>query len=283
VFVPRQPRLHSFAGRVEREDLERLAELVAGDLGRDRAVVAIYPSWWAEPSLRRLQTIRAALDSPRFAVHALDAPPLAGAVFCAMAATLAGWVRSPGALMAALPALERQILPVAQLAQLSGLRHPSPSLGQHALSWLPWTSFAASWWPQPRIGLLRRRKPSVALPGPAEWKGVPLDTLAIAAPPKLGTAWFEQTVVPALGVSYLVEVEPGELTARYWSTHRVVEAAAFPSDTATVADRVAWERVNRACAWCGEGVVTNLCPFCGGDQGDALPPAEAPLPATEAS
>jgi len=263
VCIPRQPRMHAFPHALERDDLERLADLAAGDLANDRAVVAIYPSWLPESTLRRLQTVRSLLGSPRFALHASDAPPVAGSVLCALAAAAAAELRDAGLLYAGLPVLERQIAAVAQLPSVTRLRHPTPSLLQHVTSWWPRSSFAVSFWPRPQVAAFRRGQAAVALPRADAWEGLALDTVAVAPVPPSGApgSWFEETVIPALGASYLLPLEVPPLSATYWSTPRVVEAAAYPSDTARVV-RLLSGAVPTPCPFCGERVASQPCPFC---------------------
>jgi hypothetical protein len=266
VFVPQQPRVHAFPHVLTREDLERLADVVAKDLARERAVIAIYPGWSAEPSLRRLQTVRSALASPRFTTYATGLPPVAGSILCALAAAAAVHVRSAGLIFAGLPVLERQIVTIARLPSVGGLRTPSPSLWQHAVSLLPGVSFAVSWWPKPAVARLRKHQLSVPLPTPDQWRGPALDTVALAGADAKGADWFERTAIPAVGSSYLLPLEPQPLSPTFWGGKRVIEAAAYPSDMAAVGSLLRGAPQPVPCEWCGELVITDYCPFCGADR-----------------
>jgi hypothetical protein len=266
VFVPQQPRVHAFPHVLTRDDLDRLADLVAKDLGRERAVIAIYPGWSAEPSLRRLQTVRSALASPRFTTYATGLPPVAGSVLCALAAAAAVHVRSPGLIFAGLPILERQIVSLARLPSVGGLRNPTPSLWQHALSVLPGVSFAVSWWPKPTVARLRKRQLSVPLPVRDQWRGPALDTVALSGGDQKGADWFEQVAIPAIGASYLLPLEAQPLSGAFWANKRVIEGAAYPSDVSAVVGLLRGAPEPVPCEWCGEMVITDHCPFCGVDR-----------------
>lgn len=270
-FAPAQPSFHAFPEAVSREDLDRLAEALGEDLAEGHAVVALYPSWWAEPSLQRLQTIRAALDSSRIVGHPLDAPPLAGSVLCGLAAALAEHITTPALLLSGLELLERTLVPIAHMSKVSGLRHPAPSLWQHFQSWWPWTSFGVSWWPRPSVNRIGRNASSVPLPHPEAWAGPRLDVVAIAAAEGANTDWVRNTVVPAVAAEYVLTVKDTALTERYWSSRNVVEAVAYPSN---IDDLVSWISEGYQpvlCPWCGERIVSALCPFCGIDRAWATP------------
>lgn len=92
------------------------------------SVLAIYPRWSRAPTWQRLQTVRAALGSANLVLYGCSLPPLAGAVFGALAEALSEESHSPGSLLAALPQVEAQIVPIAWVSRLSGL--PSPSMGR---------------------------------------------------------------------------------------------------------------------------------------------------------
>lgn len=106
-LVPQQPALHAIPRNVERDDLRRLVDVVRDHLAQGDEVLAILPAWGSEPSLRLLQTLRAALDASRLAIYRSAMPPLAGSVLCALASTLAPRLASLGMLAAGLPTIER--------------------------------------------------------------------------------------------------------------------------------------------------------------------------------
>jgi hypothetical protein len=266
-FVTDQPPYLSLSDGVQREDLEGLVSLVADDLSEGRAVLAVYPSWWAEPALRRLQTVRVALSAPRFLIYPCSLPPVAGSALCGLAAALAPLAQSPGALVAGLGTLERQLVPIAQLGSVANLRHPTPSLSQHVASWVRRSSFGISWWPQPSVHRLRSKDRGVPLPIAAAWTGAPLTSAAISVPEGASRAWFSEVVFPTLGTTSLVEVPPTPLRQRYWGTRRVVDAVAYSPDLEALRSHVFDGRYAAHCRWCGEAVSSDVCPFCGMDRG----------------
>jgi hypothetical protein len=274
-FLQDSSPVHLFPETLQREDLEHLVELVADDLGDQRAVLAVYPSWWQEPALRRLQTVRSALDASRMLLYPSPLPPLAGSVFCALAASVGPHVAQPGVLYAGLKLLERQVLTVARLRKVSGLREPAPSIWQHAAGWWPAAAFGVSWWPRPSVRRLRKKDPSVPLPPPAAWSGVPLERLAVASGGGSHTEWIERAVAAPLNVRTIVPTELPQLAARFWGTSNLLEAAAYPTDVSML---VSWlsegSRASR-CPWCGEQVVGSECPFCHMDRAAAFAVGEA--------
>jgi len=266
-FAAGRPPVTGIADTVTRDDLDRLIDAV-GDVG-ERTVIAIYPAWHRDPSLQRLQTVRSALDSTQVLFHGSWLPPLAGSVLCALAAAVAGRTTLPGLLMAALPLLERHLLPVAHLRSVGRLRHPTPTMGQHLASWWPPSSFAVSWWPQPGVRRLRARDRAIPLPPPVAWDHAALDTMALAGGQEDTRAWARTSVAAPLGIDDVREVAPAPLAGRYWGTSRywgvnfVLEAVAFPSDVDALAAAVLDGSRVHPCRWCGELVDATACPFCG--------------------
>lgn len=264
--LPDQPALHAFPQTLQRADLERLTELIADDLSQQQTVVAIYPSWWAEPALQRLQTIRAALDATGVLLHASSLPPLAGSVLCALASAVGPWAPAPGVFLAGLPLLERQLLPVARLGKVSGLQDPAPSVWQHLASWWPTSSFAVSWWPRPGVRRLRAKDPSVPLPPAEVWTGVPLDRIIVASPERVPIDWVRSHVARPLGIDAVQQVPPQPQGQRFWGTRAVLEAVAYPSDVPLLVSWLVEGHHVERCQWCGETVVSAECPFCRADR-----------------
>jgi hypothetical protein len=269
-FLPAAPSVPAFPEAITRDDLERLSDLVAEDLAEERAVVAIYPTWWAEPSLRRLETIRSVFDSARIVLYGSSLPPLAGGVLCALAAAVAPSISAPGLFLAGLPVLERQVLPVARMTRIGDLAHPAPTVWQHLASWWPGTAFGVSWWPRPSVRRLRRADPAVPLPPPVAWSGVPLSRLAVANASEATTPWVRDLVAAPLDVVDVVGCEPPPLGPRFWGSSGVLEAAAYPTDVATLTSWVVGGQSPSRCRWCGERVVSPECPFCRIDRAAVL-------------
>ncbi|MGH8905294.1 MAG: hypothetical protein ACRD0K_01955 [Egibacteraceae bacterium] len=112
-----------FGDTLRREGLEDLTDATAEAIVQDRHVLVIYPAWSAEPTLSRIQTVRASLDTTRLVGYAAAAPPLAGAVLAALADALMQYVSPAGLLLAALPLVERQLVTVTWLARVSGRKY----------------------------------------------------------------------------------------------------------------------------------------------------------------
>jgi hypothetical protein len=269
-FVPRQPALHAFPRNVARDDLRHLVDLVRDELGRGHEVLAILPAWRTEPSLRRLQTLRAALDARRLAIYESSLPPLAGSVLCALTSALAPRVPSLGVLTAGLPTLERQLLPVAQVWGVTRVREPRPGLGYQIASLWPRNSFAVSWWPRPHIQRLRPEDPTIALPPREAWTGVPFRRLAAAAHWDTSTKWVEDVIAPALGITAITYADSSPQVDVYWGTQRVVEAVAYPTDVPALQALLVDGRRPASCYWCGATIVSKHCPFCEVDRVPAI-------------
>lgn len=266
--MPQQPALHALPRNVARDDLRHLVDVVRDDLAQGHEVLAILPAWHSEPSLRRLQTLRAALDTSKVAIYESSLPPLAGSVLCALASSLAPRMPSLGVLAAGLPMIEQQMLPIAQVWGVGRMRAPRPRLGQRLASLWPRNSFAVSWWPRPHIQLLRPEDPTVALPPRGTWAGVPFTRVAMAGLP---TDWVETVIAPALGARTLVHADSPPLTGAYWGTERVVEAVAYPTYLRALRALLLDGRQPATCHWCGAAILSARCPFCQIDR----EPAEA--------
>lgn len=264
-LLPGQPVVHNVRDTVTQADLGQLVDVMAGD---DQAVViAIAPAWRHDLSFRRLQTVRAAVDPTRVLLYRSALPPLAGSVLCVLAAAVAPFVGSPGLIMAGLPLLERQLLPVAYLRSVARLRHPAPSVWQRLASGWPPSSFGVSWWPRPGVHRLPRHDTSIPLPHPSEWRNVRLDRMLAAGSDSSGTAWVRLSVAAPLLVSDVAETDPTPLAATYWGTSSAVEAVAYPSNVGAMGIGVSRHQHASNCRWCGALVAAASCPFCGMDCG----------------
>lgn len=250
--VPAYPR------SLRRDDLDEVAAVADETVTAGGTVVAVLPRWADEPSLRRLQTVRAALDTRRFVIHASDLPPLAGGVVVALLDALRCHLDA-ARLVAALPELSRRLVVVARLARLSGLRDPAPTVWQHALSLLPGTAFGVRSHPSPSVRRLTRAEPGVAPPSSALDERVGLAVASRGA--KLN--WVHEVVAPMFGDPPVVEADPSPLAGDWWGPGRSLEAVAYPADVEAVARDVAARTVLRRCEGCDEDSPLETCPFCG--------------------
>lgn len=249
----------SFAEALTREDLEHIVDLCVTAREEEHDVLVVYPAWSAEPTLQRLETVRAALDDQRLAVHGSALPPLAGGVLASLGATLGPGAPSAGALVGLLPRLGRQLVTITWLSRLSSLREPAPTITQHATSLLPGTAFAVTSWPEPGIHQLRRKDRTIEVPAPRGAIGV-----AVAARDG-DREWLDEMVLGPLGDPAVVEVDSSPLAREWWGSGHIVECVLYPLDVRETAARVSRELSLRACRWCGQQVATTPCPYCGLD------------------
>ena len=101
------------------------------------SVIAIVPEWFAPEGLQRLEMARTIVDTARVAIHVTPLPPLAATALASVASSLAPRLPSAGLLASALRSLEQELHHVTWLANVHGLKHPAPSLGQQMASLTP--------------------------------------------------------------------------------------------------------------------------------------------------
>ncbi|MPZ86785.1 MAG: hypothetical protein GEU81_01705 [Nitriliruptorales bacterium] len=253
-----------FAEALSRNDLDSLAAFVTEAAADGGHVVVVYPAWSAEPTLQRLETIRAILGTRRLSWHASALAPLAGAVLASLAGTLAARVPGAGALVAGLPLVERQLVTATWLSRLSGLERPAPSIWQHLVSLWPTTAFSVCSWP--RLTLRRVARGAESLPLPRATGPVGLAVAAAGG----DRDWVRRAVAAPLGHPRLILVESPPASVRYWGAKRLVETVAHPADPGRLAGQVCARLRLHACSWCGEPGAGRWCAFCGLDSaGDA--------------
>lgn len=163
-FVSGGGTIPAFSHEPAAGDFESLVDTVRSAIGQSGHVIAIYPDYAAEPSLARLETVRTALNTRRLATYGTKLPPLAGAALTSLAAAVTPYIKAPGVLFAALPALEEELVVLAWLGGVSKLDRPSPSLTQHLASMWPTSAFGVSFWPEPSVKTLRKKDRTVSLP-----------------------------------------------------------------------------------------------------------------------
>lgn len=224
-FVDGQPHVPTYATAIGREELDGFVALVRDGLDRFGDVVVLYPDWAAEPTLRSLQTVRAALATPHLVGYPCTTSPLAGSVVLALAATLAASGMPAPRLLAALPQLEEQVVTAAWLPRLSGLASPAPTVLQHLVSLLPGTAFVVTSWPEAAI----RRARGDELP-PLPRAQAALGVALADAGGDVG--WVERCVVAPLRPARVVRCAPSPHAASWWGCRRSVEAVLYPLDVA---------------------------------------------------
>jgi hypothetical protein len=259
-FLPGQTALPGFVDGLDRDDLVTATAMVEDATVDGGTLVVVVPRWADEPAVQRLETIRCALDTKRLVVHRSDLPPLAGAVFVALADGLRGQVDTPGRLIGALPALAQQVVVLARLSRLSGLTEPPPTVWQHLVSLLPATTFGVSSFPEPAVQRLTKHEPLMPLP---QVKGAAGMALALAAHGGGTLDWAHEELVPALGSPRVVEAIASPVAERWWGSAPGLEAVLYPTDLAATAQFVARHVLLRRCGSCGLDSPFDVCPYCG--------------------
>lgn len=254
-LVPGQPDVLCLPDAPERAALESLIDSLAGPLGHPAATIVIYPRRSPEPARQRLETVQLALGR-RLAFYPTDLPPLGAAVLAGLAAALALELPSAGMLLGALPVVERELVWVTWLANVRGLREPTPSLRQHAVSYLPRRTFAVASWPEPTIHVLTRVRRRIPLPEL-------LHEFNLVTAPRDGDEAWISTVAQELGSPPTRQFEPTPSGPEWWGTDHLVEAVAYPIDLPALARHAAAGLSAPACRWCRMPVVASPCPFCG--------------------
>jgi len=216
-----------------RDDLRDLFEAVGGPLRGGERVIVVVGDWLPAETLERVHTVR----SP-----------------------------SAGALAAALGAVEDQLLVLAWVGSVAGLRHPAVSLLHHARSALPWSSFGVGLQPEAFLQPLARGSEDLPLEPPEE----PIELL-VAPSESADLDWIVEDVVPALGGVPVRQIPATLHGPAWWGTSRLVEGVGVPTDLGALADSVLPHHVV-PCRWCGEPIAAPPCPFCGDAGSSGAPP-----------
>jgi len=249
-----------------RDDLRDLFEAVGGPLRGGERVIVVVGDWLPAETLERVHTVRSLLQTDRVAIHVTELPPLAASVQAALGAALASHAPSAGALAAALGAVEDQLLVLAWVGSVAGLRHPAVSLLHHARSALPWSSFGVGLQPEAFLQPLARGSEDLPLEPPEE----PIELL-VAPSESADLDWIVEDVVPALGGVPVRQIPATLHGPAWWGTSRLVEGVGVPTDLGALADSVLPHHVV-PCRWCGEPIAAPPCPFCGDAGSSGAPP-----------
>ena len=247
---------YSLIEPLERGDSAELVARLDAVLEESGHAIVLNPTWFAPAARLRMEMADLILDRPRLAIHDTGLPPLAAGVLASLADAVATRLPSPGALVGALPALERELLWFGWLRSVSGLDKPRPRLLQHASSYLPWTRFVVSSHPEPAVHRLPRG--GAPLPVPPLGPGHAL----VYAPWTDDEGWVPEVLGRALGLDARM-LEPSPHAPVWWGSEQVVEAVVHPLDMAALGARLAGGLELRTCGWCDELVASVPCPFCG--------------------
>ena len=163
-FVGREGRIDAVLEPPGADEAEVLVQALSSGIEAGGLVIAVLPDWFPPEGALRLDMARSMIDTDRVAVHETALPPLAGAVLCSLASSLAPHVPSAGVLASLMPELEAELHVFTWLGSVSGLSAPAPTFGQHLASLGPSSAFGVSSWPEPSVHKLSSGEPGVPLP-----------------------------------------------------------------------------------------------------------------------
>jgi hypothetical protein len=256
LFSGQQPALPMPAPPV-RDDLRDLYDVLAGAVRGGHTVIVVVGDWLPEETLRCVYTVRSLLDTDHVAIHVTDLPPLATSVLAALTAALAPFAASAGALAGALGAVERELIVLAWVASVAGLRHPDVSIVDHARSLMPWTAFGVGLQPESFVEPVSGKTGTVPLPVCEQ----PIELL-VAGGEQAELGWIVDIVAPALGGVAVREIPATLHGAQWWGTPRLAEAVGVPTSLEWLA-QATLSRPVAPCGWCGEPIAQPPCPLCG--------------------
>ena len=256
-FVGAESRIDAVLEPPSAEKADLLVQALTSGIEAGGSVIAVLPQWFPPEGALRLDMARSMLDTDRVAVHQTALPPLAGAVLCSLASSLAPHVPSAGVLASLLPELEGELHVFTWLGSVSGLSSPQPSFGQHLSSLGPNSAFGVSSWPEPSVHKLSAGEPGVPLPEIAR------PSRMVVAPRNGDTTWAKDTLNRALGGLPVAEVEATPNGPSWWGTQKVVESVVFPVDAQDLAEDLVADTDPWVCRWCRELIARSPCPLCG--------------------
>ena len=256
-FVGSEGRIDAVLEVPAADEADVLVQALASGIEAGGAVIVVLPQWFPPEGALRLAMARSMLDTDRVAVHETALPPLAAAVLCSLASSLAPHVPSAGVLASLMPELETELHVFTWLGSVSGLSAPAPSFGQHLASLGPNSAFGVSSWPEPSVHKLSTGEPGVPLPE------IGRPSRMVVAPRNGDAAWAKDTVNRALGGLPVAEVEATPNGPSWWGTSKVVESVVFPVDAEDLAEDLLAELEPWVCRWCRELIARSPCPLCG--------------------
>ncbi|CAN5247975.1 hypothetical protein BH23ACT9_BH23ACT9_10750 [soil metagenome] len=236
-------------------DLGAMHDLLSHQLAVQQPLLVIYPATLGDAPARAISTVRAALDGAPLLWHATGLPPLAADVLVTLAAALHEPLGDAAVVAAALPLLEQQIVHLAWVPSVTGLRAPAPTVWQHARSMAPGGSWLVSSWPEPGIHRLGSGD-LPALPSPAQEVGV------VVADLDGDLTWITPTVMAHMPAAVGVQVEPPADSAAWWGCRRVTQVVVYPRSVEQLARALRGHLDPGPCGWCRRTVGSRICPWC---------------------
>ncbi|MGW2041616.1 hypothetical protein [Streptomyces virginiae] len=291
----------------EQHDLEAALAGTSALLERHGHVVALVPPWLPRPTVQRLHTVRAILETDRIALLDIDLPPLGTALLARQLRQLSVCDFSPGVIASAARLLSHYIFAGALLgsvAKLDRVRVPV-GLGAHARSWSPSAQFAVLAHPTPHLARLgsagggrggrggshashagshashagshasHAGSHGAAADLPA---GPDFATHLTFARGQLTSDWVAAELAPAWQVQGVLENPLPAASPAWWGTPKLVEFAAGIPDLSVLYQLVASVR-REQCRWCGLELIGDRCGFCAAPL-TAPPPSEAAATST---
>ncbi|WP_030774496.1 hypothetical protein [Streptomyces sp. NRRL F-2664] len=275
-------------------DLEAALAGTTALLERHGHLVALVPPWLPRPTVQRLHTVRAILETDRIALLDIDLPPLGTALLARQLRQLSVCDFSPGIIASAARLLSHYIHAGALLgsvAKLDRVRVPV-GLGAHARSWSPSAQFAVLAHPTPYLARLgsaaggrggshggaRGRSHGGPRGGAAGDlpAGPDFATHLTFARGQLASDWVAAELAPAWQVQGVMENPLPAASPAWWGTPKLVEFAAGIPDLSVLYQLVASVR-REQCRWCGLELIGDRCGFCAAPL--AAPPPSATVPA----
>ncbi|MFB8394896.1 hypothetical protein [Streptomyces yangpuensis] len=287
----------------EQHDLEAALAAAGALLERHGHLVALVPPWLPRPTVQRLHTVRAILETDRIALLDIDLPPLGTALLARQLRQLSVCDFSPGIIASAARLLSHYIYAGALLgsvAKLDRVRVPV-GLGAHARSWSPGAQFAVLAHPAPHLARLgatgagrggRGTRSGAHGGGHGSRGGSPggaQDAASAAVMPagpdfathltfargQLTSDWVAAELAPAWQVQGVMENPLPAASPAWWGTPKLVEFAAGIPDLSVLYQLVASVR-REQCRWCGLELIGDRCGFCAAPLAAPPPPAAAP-------
>ncbi|KOU80130.1 hypothetical protein ADK94_30135 [Streptomyces sp. XY593] len=277
----------------EQHDLEAALAGTSALLERHGHVVALVPPWLPRPTVQRLHTVRAILETDRIALLDIDLPPLGTALLARQLRQLSVCDFSPGVIASAARLLSHYIFAGALLgsvAKLDRVRVPV-GLGAHARSWSPSAQFAVLAHPTPHLARLGSAGGGRSGRGGSHAShagshgavadlpaGPDFATHLTFARGQLTSDWVAAELAPAWQVQGVLENPLPAASPAWWGTPKLVEFAAGIPDLSVLYQLVASVR-REQCRWCGLELIGDRCGFCAAPL-TAPPPSEAAATST---
>ncbi|MEW5534590.1 hypothetical protein [Streptomyces virginiae] len=277
----------------EQHDLEAALAGTSALLERHGHVVALVPPWLPRPTVQRLHTVRAILETGRIALLDIDLPPLGTALLARQLRQLSVCDFSPGVIASAARLLSHYIFAGALLgsvAKLDRVRVPV-GLGAHARSWSPSAQFAVLAHPTPHLARLGSAGGGRGGRGGSHAShagshgavadlpaGPDFATHLTFARGQLTSDWVAAELAPAWQVQGVLENPLPAASPAWWGTPKLVEFAAGIPDLSVLYQLVASVR-REQCRWCGLELIGDRCGFCAAPL-TAPPPSEAAATST---